>query len=144
MLALLILHIAALLFWAASLLYLPALISGGLDKSHSLSGEVGGNIAVARFLFTRIATPAALIAIVAGTGVFVLNRTVDPWLIAKLTLVTALVVVHGATGFLIIRAESAQSRTMRLWCWLVATVTALLITGIVWIVLGKPDLERWL
>ncbi|WP_344806557.1 CopD family protein [Allohahella marinimesophila] len=144
MLGFLILHIAALLFWAAGLLYLPAVISGSSDRRRSLAGGEVKDVEIARFLFTRIATPAALIAIVAGTGVFVLNKTVDAWLIVKLTLVTGLVITHGGLGFLIVRAESHSEKSIAVWCWLSAAITTLLMTGIILIVLGKPEVGNWM
>ncbi|MAM87914.1 MAG: hypothetical protein CME36_11470 [unclassified Hahellaceae] len=144
MLAFLILHITALLLWVASLMYLPALIASGYECTAQRAVGAERPVVLARLLFTKIATPAALVAILAGTGVFVLNRTVDAWLIIKLTLVTGLVVAHCTTGFLVVKSEAAKPRPVVLWCWLTATFSAALATGIVWIVLGKPDFERLL
>src|SRR5690554_5179500 len=105
MLWFLVLHIIALVFWAAALLYLPALIAA--RSAHYLPVQEPANPfdSIERFVFTRIATPAALTAIMAGTLVFVIDRTIDPWLIIKLTLVAGLVLCHIAVGGLVLRVE---------------------------------------
>ena len=137
----LVLHIAALLFWTASLLYLPAMIAGGASQFTFIEGGKSRSISVPSFLFSRIATPAALAAIVAGTGVFILDRTVNPWLIVKLTLVTGLVLIHSAIGLLIIRSEHAESKPVGVWCLATGSIAALLTCAIVWLVLAKPEVE---
>lgn len=138
MLWFLIVHIIALVVWAASLLYLPALILGSVTGDNSIEEPPDPLGSVSRYVFTRIATPSALIAIAAGTLVFVLNRTIDVWLIAKLTLVTALVGVHALTGWLILRSEEHRNATLRPWSWLLTAAAATLMLAIVSVVLWKP------
>lgn len=138
MLWFLVLHIIALLFWCAALLYLPALIASNTREKLDIRELRYEHNAVARFVFVRIATPAALVAIIAGTIVFLLNRTVEVWLIAKLTLVTALVVSHTFTGVLILRAEHQTERRVHFWCYLLGFVLCLLMVLIIWTVLAKP------
>lgn len=138
-------HIMALLVWCASLLFLQSLLAGARPdhESHRNESEmphvVTRHESVARFLFTTVVTPAALLAIVAGTWVFLLTFTANLWLIAKLTLVTALVVCHALTGLMLLRAESGS--VVRGWCWLLITVSVVLMLLIVWLVLAKPDAE---
>lgn len=141
MLWFLVIHILALLIWAGALLYLPALIalSGGhRDQTFELPGDI---ISLPRFVFTRIATPFGLFAIIAGTWVFIMNGTTDVWLIAKLTVVTLLVMSHAAVGLLIIRLESGSDKPLRPWCLLVGLTVVLLESLIVWLVLAKPGLQ---
>ncbi|QJD60499.1 hypothetical protein HG264_17260 [Pseudomonas sp. gcc21] len=134
-------HLIGLLFWAASLLYLPALIAGSLARENAFREPSDPFDSVARMAFTRIATPAALVAIIAGTLVFLIDHTVDVWLIAKLTLVAGLVLSHAATGLLILRAESGNGKPILGWCWVLGLVQCVLIVGIVWLVLAKPTLQ---
>lgn len=141
MLGFLVLHIIALLFWAASLLYLPTLIAGSHDGQLQLRDPNPKKDSLARFLFTRIATPAALAAIMAGTVVFALERVVAFWLIAKLALVATLVVCHALTGMLILRAESQRVKHPRRWGALLIAMEVVLMTGILWLVLAKPIWE---
>lgn len=141
-------HIMALLVWCASLLFLQSLLAGARQDpgSHRYESEmphvVKRHESVARFLFTTVVTPAALLAIMAGTWVFLLSFTTNLWLIAKLTLVTALVVCHALTGLILLRAEAGSG--VRGWCWLLITVSVALMLLIVWLVLAKPDAEALL
>ncbi len=144
----LLLHISALLVWSATLLYLPLLATRTLTRSPQLEVERCGFASLERLVFTHLATPAALLTILAGTLVFLLNRTVDGWLIIKLTLVTGLVVCHTLTGWLVLRVEAATggSDTSRLlpWCGpVLALISAILMGGIVWLVLAKPTQGWW-
>lgn len=141
MLGFLVLHIMALLFWAASLLYLPTLITGRHQGQVKLSDPGHCTDSLARFLFTRIATPAALAAIMAGTVVFALERITAFWLILKLALVALLVVCHALTGTLILLTESQRVKHPRRWGGLLIAIELLLMTGILWAVLAKPIWE---
>ncbi len=143
MLWVLALHIIALLFWSAALLYLPPLIAGVAAGRTEIVESPRGRASVARFVCTHIATPAALVAIMSGTVVFLLDRTVEVWLIAKLTLATGLVICHTLAGLLILRAEARSGKPVRRWCWLLGGVLCVLMTAIVWVVLAKPELEAW-
>lgn len=135
------LHIATLLIWSGALLYLPALIAARPDQLANIDHSPKQFDSVARFLFTRVATPFALAAIISGTAVFLINRTTDPWLIIKLTLVSGLVVCHCLAGLLVLRAEARRSRHIRAFSLLLAAMIATLMLGIVWVVLGKPPEE---
>lgn len=140
MLWFLLLHIIAVLFWAASLLYLPALIAGRVTHDEKIKEPQTPYDSISRAVFTYIATPAALIAIITGTLVFVFNYTTDPWLIAKLTLVSLLVVCHTLAGLLILRAESKNGKPVLPWCVLLGITCGSLMLAIVWIVLSKPSI----
>ncbi|MCH8553346.1 MAG: CopD family protein [Natronospirillum sp.] len=136
----LVLHIGAMLFWCAALLYLPLIIMGQVRQQHTLAEAAQGNDGLPRFLFTHIATPAALAAIITGTLVFLLDRNADAWLILKLTLVAGLVVCHTLTGLLVLRSETDRTRLIP-WCRASLVVQLVLMTGILWLVLAKPDVE---
>lgn len=140
----LVLHIIALLIWAAALLYLPIMVGAYPDTPPDIDQKPRPYDSVGRFLFTGIATPAALVAIMSGTAVFLLNRTVDPWLIIKLTLVTALVMAHTLAGVLVLRAEQpGKRRHIRYLSLALLVILCLLMTATVWVVLAKPAVE-WL
>ena len=140
MLWFLVIHIAAVLFWCASLLYLPALIASTSAGRTQIDSTPRRHDSTARFVFTHIATPAALLAIVAGSVVFLLNRTTDGWLIAKLTLVSGLVIAHSLIGLLVMRAEEEEGKPVLPWCWVLAVSVCILTIAILWIVLAKPVL----
>ena len=138
MLWLLVLHIITVLFWAAGLLYLPRLMAAAGAGRAELTERPDQHDSIGRFVFTHIATPAALLAITTGTGVFLVTRTVEFWLVAKLSVVTLLVLAHVATGLLVLRAERAEAGPLWRGYWLLVGVLALLMVTIVWIVLAKP------
>jgi putative membrane protein len=141
MLWLIFFHISALLFWCASLLYLPVLIAGE-PASGARARHAAHEDSLERMVYTRVATPAALAAIVMGTLIFLPGYTIDAWLVAKLTLVAALVVCHVLTGSLVLRAE--QGARVQPWCTLMLVVLCLLMAGILWLVLAKPSQEALL
>lgn len=140
MLWFLLVHIAAMLFWCASILYIPAVIvlHHRKDKALTAPGERGS---IARFIFTNIASPAALLAITAGTVVFFINYTVEPWLIVKLSLVTALVIVHTLMGLFLLKIDENPDQPVLLKCWLLALVLLVLMATIITTVLAKPEWE---
>ncbi len=135
---LLLLHMSALLCWCGALLYLPALISGSTRSDLLATDTLVKRSAVPRFVFTLVATPAALIAIGSGTAVFVAHGIVTFWLIAKLTLVSLLVLGHAAMGFLVARADRLEQPRLTRYCVLLAGFLACLMLTIIWLVLAKP------
>ncbi|TVP88115.1 MAG: hypothetical protein EA348_11470 [Pseudomonadaceae bacterium] len=136
MLWLLTLHIAALLIWSAGLIYLPLLIAGTRNDSLALGCAPANADSIARWLFTRVASPAAAVAIVAGSLVFLVNGTTDLWLMVKLTLVTLLVVAHAFSGLLVIRLEAGKSVVRASYVLLAGVL--LLLAAVLWLVLAKP------
>ncbi len=139
---LLVLHIAALLFWTALLVYLPALLAGTAYTVSAATADAEESVAfrerLPRLLFTHIATPIALLSIIAGTLVFVVHHDIGLWLIVKLTLVVLLVINHTLLGLLILRAEAGNGKSVRRWCLSSALVTCILIAAVLWVVLAKP------
>jgi len=140
MLWFLVLHIMALVFWVATLLYLPALMAGHAGRGSSMIVRRNPHNSIERFVFTRIASPAALAAIIAGTLVFVVDHTTAGWLVVKLTVVAALVACHVLIGLLVLRRERGD-KPLRGWCLLVEVVLCGLLLLILWLVLAKPALE---
>ena len=134
---LLALHIAGLAVWCGSLLYLPALVaSGTLHESHTAFEP--GPAALNRLVFTRIATPAALFAIVTGSALFLLDRSLGIWLILKLTAVTGMAICHVLLGVLILRQERDPDTSYTVPCALLGAASTILIGTVLWLVLFKP------
>ncbi|MBJ2149787.1 CopD family protein [Paracoccus sp. IB05] len=136
--ALKFLHVAALACWCASLIALPLLM-----RAH---GGAMSQRQYARFrLITHIgyigiATPAALVTIMAGTGLIFAAQVFAPWLLVKLAFVAAMVMVHVWFGHLIQR--SGEERRSQ---WQGAPLAGLLIVlplmaAVLALVLAKPDL----
>ena len=140
MLWLLVIHISALLFWCAALLYLPTVIAAsGTAQLHDLGSHTEGDDAVARYVYTRVASPAAVVAIGAGTLIFLPDYQIEVWLVVKLTLVALLVVCHVFVGALAGRAE--QNKSVQPWCRMMMLVMGVLMLCIVLLVLSKPTAE---
>jgi putative membrane protein len=138
MIGFLLLHIAALMLWCATLLYLPALIACIHTEQIEIVEPAHKYGSVARFVFTFVATPAALVAIMSGTLVFLFNRTVEVWLVAKLTLVTGLVITHALAGLLLLHTQDRSSKPVRRWCRMLGCTAGALMVSIIWVVLAKP------
>jgi protoporphyrinogen IX oxidase len=130
-------HIAALVVWCGALLYLPALLAAGASHSKD-TAMAQGTAALNRTVFTLIATPAALFAIVTGSILFLFDRTLGVWLIFKLTAVSGMVMCHVLYGVLILRHERDPNGPSALICVLLATLSTLLIGAVLWLVLAKP------
>jgi len=128
------LHIAGLVVWCGALLYLPALIAAGPSRA----GRRHGAGSLNRLVFTAIATPAALFAIITGSLLFLFDRTLGVWLILKLTAVTGMVICHVLYGVLLLRQEGNPRESAALPCTLLGTLSTLLIGTVLWLVLAKP------
>lgn len=129
------LHIVALVSWCASLLYLAA----ALAASARPGTEEGTTTWPLRTLFTLVATPAALLSIASGTAVFLVQSRLGVWLVAKLTAVTLLVLVHAGCGVLVIRLERGDApASVRRRATAAAAAAMGLILLISWLVLAKP------
>jgi protoporphyrinogen IX oxidase len=135
---LLLMHIAGLVGWCALLLYLAVLIPLNTETARD-SKSTWGLFPTPRFVFALLATPAALVAIISGTALFLLNRLIAPWLILKLTAVSGMVVCHALFGALILRQHDRPTRNLTLPCALLGTASAGFIAAVLWLVLAKPD-----
>lgn len=136
MLWLLLLHISAVLCWCGSLLYLPALIAGMASRQTDIERE---RQQILMFMVYRLfSTPAALITIASGTALFITGGISEHWLIFKLTLVTALVICHALSGWIMLLTQKMPFKMTMFSCVLLRVGAAILIPAIVWVVLTKP------
>ena len=133
-----LLHISAVVVWCGALLYLPALIAAATTAQSAARDVQPRWSSLPRRVFIGLATPAALLAIVSGTLIFVSQGLLAPWLIFKLGGVGLLVLGHGACGLLVLRSERGQRRGVRLACQGILILTVLCLLGIAWLVLRKP------
>lgn len=131
-----LLHLAGLICWCGTLLYLPALIAAGTRRSDTLFYRDHAHLT--RAVFTLVGTPAALIAIGSGTAIFLRDELVTAWLIAKLSAVAGLVLCHALCGVLVLRIERDPECSVRLQSILIGVAIVLLMTATLWLVLAKP------
>jgi len=134
-------HIASLVIWCAGLILLPVVLHI-YGRGKEAQTQVGYSTlrSLSHFSYTRLVTPAAVIAVSAGTLLIVLLELVHPWLLVKLVAVSGMVLVHAWLGHLI--AESGdQAGAYRMPPPLIALVAGLpLMLIVLWLVLAKPDL----
>jgi len=131
-------HILALLFWCGGLLALPLMASRhDVTRSPVVFARVRMGTHLA---YTLAITPAAVIAVVAGTWLLFFRETFVPWFYAKLVLVALLVIVHAWIGRLVLtEVEHPEPARVGAADWPVLAVL-ILVLGILVLVLAKPDL----
>ncbi|MDX5375953.1 MAG: CopD family protein [Halomonas sp.] len=132
-----VLHIATLLCWCASLLYLPAMLLAGAKGREAATFDTPVPVLL-RFLFTYVATPFALLAIMSGTALFLVGQITGGWLVLKLMAVSGMVLCHVLCGALIVRLEREQFRFLVSASGLLAATSAALMLTVLVLVLSKP------
>lgn len=133
------LHIAALTIWSASLLYLPVMFSVDHDASTSASKRLR---IMSRFAFVAVASPAAVVAIISGSGLVYLTQATGSWLAAKLLVVSLMGAFHVYCGRMltVLGHEGSHKRERGASApWLVVVPLAL-VAAVLWLVLAKPAL----
>mgnify|MGYP002622236365 CR=1 FL=1 len=135
------LHVAALVIWCAGLLGLPAILRAYGNSADIRTGAGFGEMRlVSHRAYTRLVTPAAVIAIAAGTVLIFLIGLRPPWLMAKLAAVAGMVLVHAWIGHVIGRSGAGLGH-YRLPRQAPALLSAaVLMMTVLWLVLAKPDL----
>ena len=134
-------HISALAIWCAGLIMLPIVLHM-YGRGATVRTQAGFTTIrqLSHFSYTRVVTPAAVIAVAAGTVLIFLLELVDGWLLAKLIAVAGMVLVHAWLGHLI--AQTGE----RLGAYQMPPPLIALILGVplmlivLWLVLAKPDL----
>jgi uncharacterized membrane protein len=140
-------HIAGIAIWIAGLLYLAALLAG-----HAAVRDTQDFARVrmaSRFAYMGVVSPAAFVAVAAGTALLFVGDALHPWMFAKLAAVTVLVIVHVQYAYVLthLAEEGAQQPTARIRIMVAAIIAAAL--AVLWLVLAKPAisadaLPRWL
>lgn len=130
------LHIAALVVWCACLFALPALYAGFPGMRHPRA--MRRHRAMARFTFIAVASPAAVVAIAAGTLLIHPTGSYAGWLVLKLAIVAMMVLFHVVCGRIVVMLHhhpgAWAARTHRS----LLAVPALLIPAVLFLVLAKP------
>lgn len=135
---LLLLHITTLLCWCAALIYLPALMIARARKGLAGTDIAAQQRLMPRAIYTLVATPAALAAIVSGTLVFLVYGVAQVWLVIKLGLVTLLVIGHVLLALIVVRTENNAHPALASHSLLLILLLSGLMTAIIGLVLAKP------
>ncbi len=132
-----VIHIAGIMLWCAGLLALPSIYL----RRNGLRGEPLHELhRFARSVFIHFTSPAAFIAIIAGTLLIFLRGLFTPWMAWKLAAVGLLVAIHVRQGYVILHIFDTGGRYAR-WRQYAATGgTATVIVAVLILVLGKPNM----
>jgi uncharacterized membrane protein len=132
-------HIAGLLIWCGGLLALPSMLVwhdpaiGQADYRRIRRAT--------HYTYTLAVTPAAVVAVIAGTWLVLIREVFEPWLYLKLVFVALLVAIHAWVGHSIVAvAETAGSHRPPAPA-LPAAALIVTILAILVLVLGKPEVD---
>ncbi len=135
------LHLASLVVWCAGLLGLPLMLS-----KHEI-GESQASYSQLRLLthrtYSYLITPAAVIAITAGTTLIFLAGVFTLWMLLKLLLVGVLVTLHAWIGHLVVLMSERRGRFAPRSAILTLVPIAAAMLTILFLVLGKPELPNF-
>jgi uncharacterized membrane protein len=139
--ALKFLHIAALSLWCAGLVGLPLLLARHRPGDDQL--DFARRRLVTHYGYVRLVTPAAVVAIAAGTALIFLRGVFVPWMFAKLAVVGLLVVLHAWIGHVTLQIGEQQGRYDAPPGGPLVAAALLAMTAILVLVLGKPVFADW-
>lgn len=132
------LHIAGLTIWCGGLLALPLMLG-----RHHPGMEAEDYDLIRRAVhttYTMCVTPAAVIAVIAGTWLIFTREAFVPWLYAKLAFVALLVLVHAWFGHLIVQAAEEPQEHTPPKAYLLISAALVPVIAILFLVLAKPAL----
>ena len=131
-------HIIGLVIWCGGLLALPLMLT---RHDPAISVQDYRTIRTASHLtYTMIVTPAAVIAVIAGTWLIFLREVYVPWMFAKLAVVAALVMAHGWVGHVVAKIGEEPSEHTPPPAWLPIALVLVPMLIILTLVLAKPVL----
>ena len=131
------LHIGALILWCGGLLALPFIL---IRHAPTTAPERYDTVRIASHLtYILCVTPAAVIAVIAGTWLIFLREVFSPWLYAKLALVGLLVIAHARIGHLVAMVGEEPERPISAELYLVTSSVIFTATAILFLVLAKPS-----
>lgn len=132
-------HVAALFVWCGGLFALPLMLSRH-DPANS-PGEFRRIRRATHLTYTIAVTPAAVVAVVAGTWLIFFREVLVPWLYAKLVFVALLVGAHAWIGHIMVSVIEGKRRRRPPAAILPTAAVLLPMLAILGLVLGKPDLS---
>ncbi|MFX0546575.1 CopD family protein [Roseovarius sp. S1116L3] len=134
-----VLHVAALVIWCGGLLALPVMLA---RHDPAVMAEDYRLIRHSTHItYTLCVTPAAVIAVIAGTWLIFLREAFVPWLFAKLAFVALLLVAHVWIGHILVKVAEKPEHHAPPRPLLPVTAVILPIIAILTLVLAKPALD---
>ena len=135
------LHIIGLVVWCAGLIALPIIIQayGRTANVRTQAGYSEFRLLTHRG-YVELVTPAAVIAVGAGTALIFLEGVREPWMMAKLAAVAGMAICHAWIGHMV-SMTGEHNGAYRLPTPVPVLFGAVGLMGVVlWLVLAKPDL----
>lgn len=140
------LHISAIALWAVGLMMLPLLFRAYRPQM-SDTGYIRFR-QLTHYSYIRFLTPSAVIAVGTGIVLIALRGIFEPWLFAKLALVSLLAVLHAYVGHMIVQTAETRGRVQLPPPVVVLAPVMLVLAGILVLVLAKPplavDWPKWM
>ena len=134
-------HVIGLVVWCAGLIALPIIIQtyGRAARVRTQTGYSEFRLLTHRS-YVELVTPAAVIAVGAGTALMFLEEVRDPWMMAKLAAVAGMGLCHAWIEHMVTMTGEENGR-YQLPTPIPALLGAIGLMGVVlWLVLAKPDL----
>ncbi|MGP9814268.1 CopD family protein [Rhodopseudomonas sp. NSM] len=131
-------HIVALIVWCAGLLALPGLFA---QRSRLDAGPAVELNRLTRTLFIGVTSPAAFVAVVAGTILLFLREAFTTWMMLKLLAVGLLVIFHMRAGYLILSIFEPEGHYAPWRRWAMTLATLAVIGVILSLILTKPPID---
>lgn len=132
------LHIGFIALWIAGLFAMPRMLARHDRGTPRV--EYGRIRQATHYGYVWALTPVAVLAIVTGGVLIFLREVFTVWLFAKLILVAALVGLHAWTGYMITMVAESDGSHEPPDAQVPTFAICLLVSGILFLVLGKPDL----
>lgn len=132
------LHILALCLWCGGLMTLPLMLSlhdPAISQADYRVIRKGTHLT-----YTGLVTPAAVVAVIAGTWLVFLRQVFVPWLFAKLAVVVVLLLLHAWIGHIVVRIAEAPGHHTPPGPYGPVLAVLACATVILLLVLAKPDL----
>ena len=132
-------HMAGIVLWSAGLIALPLLLA-----QHRPGHGQDDYARIRHFThygYTNLLTPAAVVAVAAGTALLFLRDVFVPWMFAKLLLVGGMVALHAWIGDLVVRMGEQVNRRQPPRALFLLAPAVVLIAGILLLVLAKPPFD---
>ena len=130
------LHISTIALWAVGLIMLPLLFRAYRPQ---LSDSAYVRFRqLTHYSYIRFLTPSAVIAVGTGIVLILLRGIFEPWLFAKLGLVSILAVLHAYVGHMIVRTAETRGRVELPPPYVVLAPVMLVLAAILVLVLAKP------
>ncbi len=132
-------HFAALALWCGGLMVLPLMLA-----RHDPAVVADDYRLIRRathITYTACVTPAAVIAVIAGTWLIFLRGVFVPWLFAKLAFVMLLVAAHAWIGHILTRVAEEPGEHTPPDPRLPIAAAAMPVVAILVLALAKPTLS---